>query len=74
LVKILGEGDPKRMYGLFSHEEWSSAVKEQLEKSNLQDAIERLVKDMIISSPRRALKTHGQRLQTLLKMVIHTRR
>jgi hypothetical protein len=73
-ASILGEGKPEKMYGLLSHQEWLSDVNKQLEKSNLQDAIERLVNDMVISSPIRALKTHGQRLRKLLKTVIHTRR
>jgi hypothetical protein len=68
--KILGAHKPEQTFDGLSFDRWKRAVIDQLTKSRLQDAIKRLVIDMVLSSHRRVLKEDGARLYKQLRQAI----
>jgi hypothetical protein len=73
-ARILGDFNPIKAFETIGYEEWREALREELDKSELPNTVERLVKEMVILSPKRILKREGDRILRLLKGVIYSHR
>jgi hypothetical protein len=73
-AKILGDYNPTKAFEAIGFEGWREALRKELDKSELPNTEERLVKEMVISSPKRILKREGDRILTSLKGVIYSQR
>jgi hypothetical protein len=58
-------------YAAFTHEQWKKSIHRQLKGSGLQDALDRLTSDMVMSAQQRILILEGEMIRRYLHAIVN---